>query len=155
MQENQRLKIELEGKNYIWEIPGYDQYQISSHSRRTRRVITKVTPKINCLQSWTVTPLVPPEINRDWWENLYVDNGVYEIFYNFFVLDKASQLYDAMAQLRSVCQIGYIGKNIDEVGEWLRHHMLYLRGRSNPNHRLFSKPIEVILSYLTMNLATH
>ena len=37
MQENQRLKIELEGKNYIWEIPGYDQYQISSHSRRTRR----------------------------------------------------------------------------------------------------------------------
>ena len=32
MQENQRLKIELEGKNYIWEIPGYDQY-----SRRTRR----------------------------------------------------------------------------------------------------------------------
>ena len=37
MQENQRLKIELEGKNYIWEIPGYDQYQISSHNRRTRR----------------------------------------------------------------------------------------------------------------------
>ena len=37
MQENQRLKIELEGKNYNWEIPGYDQYQISSHSRRTRR----------------------------------------------------------------------------------------------------------------------
>ena len=37
MQENQRLKIELEGKNYIWEIPGYDQYQISSRSIRTRR----------------------------------------------------------------------------------------------------------------------
>ena len=36
MQENQRLKIELGGKNYIWEIPGYDQYQISSHNRRTR-----------------------------------------------------------------------------------------------------------------------
>ena len=37
MQENQRLKIESEGKNYIWEIPGYDQYQISSRSIRTRR----------------------------------------------------------------------------------------------------------------------
>lgn len=73
----------------------------------------------------------------------------------FFLLDKASQLYDAMAQLRSVCQIDHIGKNIDEVGERLRHHLLFLREPSNPNHRLFSKPTEVILSYLTMNLATH
>ena len=50
-----------------------------------------------------------------------------------------------MAQLRSVCQIDHIGKNIDEVGERLRHHLLFLRERSNPNHRLFSKPTEVIL----------
>ena len=41
----------------------------------------------------------------------------------FFLLDKASQLYDATAQLRSVCQIGHIGKFIDEVGERLRHHL--------------------------------
>ena len=58
-----------------------------------------------------------------------------------------------MVQLRSVCQIGHIGKNIDEVGEWLRHHLLYLRGRSNPNHRLFStvfcpfRDVAIPLSY--------
>ena len=34
-------------------------------------VIKKVTPKINCLQSWPVTPLVPLG-----WENLHVENGV-------------------------------------------------------------------------------
>ena len=44
----------------------------------------------------------------------------------FFLLDKASQLYDAMAQLRSVCaQNGHNGKSIHEV--WERQRQRHLK----------------------------